>query len=147
MIRLLFPGHQYNRDHGIFISNTILQLIYYIGEGHMIFKKVIKGGHRSFFRVFVHFSVNCFPSFSKNKVFQQISGIKIKCICFRIIFESDMGHSSGHTCHAKFNRKLTFWSVPVSNATLDKDTLTKAPGTARMTISKTTSTFAGMAHI
>ena len=84
MIRLLFPGHQYNRDHGIFISNTILQLIYYIGEGHMIFKKVIKGGHRTFFRVFVHFSVNCFPSFSKNKVFQQISGIKIKCICFRI---------------------------------------------------------------
>ena len=33
----------------------------------------------------------------------------------------------------------------MSNATLDKDTLTKAPGTARMTISKTTSTFAGMA--
>ena len=84
MIRLLFPGHQYNRDHGIFISNTISQLIYYIGEGHMIFKKVIKGGHRTFFRVFVHFSVNCFPSFSKNKVFQQISGIKIKCISFRV---------------------------------------------------------------
>ncbi len=33
----------------------------------------------------------------------------------------------------------------MSNATLDKDTLTKAPGTARMTISKTTSTFPGMA--
>ena len=99
MIRLLFPGHQYNRDHGIFISNTILQFIYCIGEGHMIFKKVIKGGHRTFFRVFVHFSVNCFPSFSKNKVFQQISGIKIKCICSRIIFESDMGHSSGQASH------------------------------------------------
>ena len=31
----------------------------------------------------------------------------------------------------------------MSNATLDKDSLTKAPGTARMTISKTTSTLAG----
>ena len=50
-----------------------------------------------------------------------------------------------HTRHAKFNRKGTPRWVPVSNATLDKDTLTKAPGTARMTISKTTSTFAGMA--
>ena len=33
----------------------------------------------------------------------------------------------------------------MSNATLDKDTLTKAPGMARILISKTTSTFAGMA--
>ena len=33
----------------------------------------------------------------------------------------------------------------MSNATLDNDPLTKASGTARMTISKTTSTFAGMA--
>ena len=33
----------------------------------------------------------------------------------------------------------------MSNATLDKDTLTKAPGIGRMTISKTTSNFAGMA--
>ena len=33
----------------------------------------------------------------------------------------------------------------MSNATLDKDTLTKAPGTARMTISNTTSILAGMA--
>ena len=33
----------------------------------------------------------------------------------------------------------------MSNATLDKDTLTKAPGTIQSTISKTMSTFAGMA--
>ena len=49
-----------------------------------------------------------------------------------------------HTRNAKFNRKGTPRWVPVSNATLDKDTLTKAPGTARLTISKTTVTFAGM---
>ena len=49
-----------------------------------------------------------------------------------------------HARNAKFNRKGTPRWVPVSNATLDKDTLTKAPGTARMTISKSTVTFFGM---
>ena len=49
-----------------------------------------------------------------------------------------------HTRHAKFNRKGTPRWVPVSNATLDKDTLTKAPDNARMTISKSTVTFFGM---
>ncbi len=49
MSRLLFPCRRFIRDLGIFISNTIFQLIYYIGEGHMIFKKVIKGGQGRFF--------------------------------------------------------------------------------------------------
>ena len=46
-----------------------------------------------------------------------------------------------HTRNAKFNRKWTPRWVPVSNATLDMETLTKAPG------SKTTSTLAGMAQL
>ena len=50
-----------------------------------------------------------------------------------------------HTRHAKFNRKGTPRWVPVSNATLDKDTLTKAPDNARLTISKSMVLCAGMA--
>ena len=49
-----------------------------------------------------------------------------------------------HVRNAIWNRKGTPRWVPVSNATLDKDILTKAPGTSRITISKTMSTFAGM---
>ena len=57
------------------------------------------------------------------------------------------GNSSDkhHICLAKFNQKGTHWSVPVSNAIMDKDTMTKTPSTACMTIPKTASTFAGMA--
>ena len=50
-----------------------------------------------------------------------------------------------HAHNAKFNWKGTLRWVPVSNATLDKDTLTKALGTAQMTIFKSMVTFFGMA--
>ena len=58
-----------------------------------------------------------------------------------------MGHSSrqaSHTSRKIQSERNPLW-VTVTNGTLDKVTLTKAPYTARMTISKMTSTLAGMA--